>query len=175
MTTETDKIPSLDDITSAPLKTTGNEIPTGSYGSTLFGFGAPFRVKTAEKFRKPGQPETRVVFDARFGTFDKDGQLVELTYLLPVPDGGAANRKSNVYKMLKALAGSDTKLIAENGNLVEGVTLKSFYGKTGVLAVEQNTEGWPQVKGVTARMEGIKYPTVEECQANLKGSDGVPF
>lgn len=156
------KVPNIDDVMNAELKATGQDIVAGSYPATLFGFGAPFKLK--DNFAKPGQPQEKVVFDARFGVMDQSGQIVELTKLLPVVDGGMANRKSNVYKMLKALAAGNPELMDTDGNIPKGVTLKRFIGQSGVLAVEQNKEGWPEVKGVNAKMAGLKYPTLEECK-----------
>ncbi len=173
--TETTNTPSLADIENQELRATGQDIPDGSYGATLFGFTEPFWMPVSEQFRKPGQPEKRLCFDARFGFYDKAGQLTELTYLMPVPDGGAANRKSNLYKVLKALSAGNVELINAEGNIPKGVKLASFVGRSGVLSVIKNKKDWPQISSVSPRMDGIKYPTVEECKANLKGSDGTPF
>jgi hypothetical protein len=167
----TNAIPSLDDILNQAPKTTGNDISPGSYPATLYGFSEPFRVKTSEKFRKPGQPDSRVVFDAKFAIFDKTGQIADQTYLLPVPDGGKVNRKSNMFKMLTALAGGNPELVDADGN-IKG-KLSAFIGSNAVLAVGKNEEGWPKVEGVGPKMAGGKYPTLEECKG--LASEGTPF
>jgi hypothetical protein len=164
----------LEDVLNQPLKTTGSDIPEGSYPATLYKFGEPFEVdNTKGKFYREGQPKTRVVFEACFGIFDKSGKLESLDYLIPVPDGGAANKKSNLYKMLKGLA-TGTALMSSEGEFAAGTTLKSFVGTNGVVSVKKNDQDFANVSGVAPKMEGAKYPTIEEC-ATLKGSDNIPF
>ncbi len=166
-----EKAPSLADVLDQETKTTGNDIPVGSYPATLYGFSEPFFVKTAEKFRKPGQPEKRLVFDAKFGIFDKTGQVTDITYLIPVPDGGKVNRKSNMYKMLSALAAGNPELISTEGNIK--AKLPQFFGRNAVLSVEKNDQDWPTVRGVAPMMAGAKYPTLEDCKGLV--SEAPPF
>jgi len=164
----------LDDILDAEVKVTGADIPEGSYPATLFGFGEPFKLAVSDKFKKKDGPTHRVVFELRFGLFDKTGTLQELQHMVPIPEGGEVNRKSNLYKSMKALAGGDAKYIDENGNFTKGTKLTSFLGRNVVLGVKKNSKDWPQVETVASKMDGVKYPTLEEC-ATLKASDNIPF
>lgn len=168
--------PSLAALLDAPLQATGGDVPPGSYGGTLIGFSEPIEMDaTKSQFYKPGQPAKKLMFEATFGVFDKQGTPTAVEYFLPFPEGGITNRKSNVYKMLKALAmGSD--LIDANGNFAKGTTLKSFYGKQGVLNIKTNDKSFPVIESVGAFMDGAKYPTMEQCKAIVSvGSDDLPF
>lgn len=165
----------LDDVLNQPLKTTGSDVPEGSYPGTLYKFGEPFEVdNTRGKFYKEGQPSKRVVFEACFGIYDKVGKLESIEYLIPVPDGGAANKKSNLYKMLKGLA-TGTALMTAEGEFAPGTSLKSFIGATGVVAVKKNDQDFANVSGVGPKMDGAKYPTLEECKALQGSSEAIPF
>lgn len=165
--------PSLKDVMNAPLRVTGNDVPAGSYGGILFGFSEPFMLAVSEKFRKEGGPTHRAVFEARFGVNVKD-KMEEVDYLIPVPDGGAANRRSNLYKMLRALGTGDDKLLSGDG-FAQNVNMQSFIGKTGTVVVKKNEKDFPQVESVAPPMAGVKFPTLEECKGLTSGSDGIPF
>lgn len=173
--TETQTMPKLEDVLGAELSRSGSDIPEGNYPGTLYGFGETFKVRTSMKFKKPGDPDERVVFEAKFGLVTKDG--VQTTdYLLPVPDGGMANRRSNLYKMLKAMRGGDEKFFLPDGNFAKGVTLKGFIGSNAMVQMKRNEKDFPQVESVSGPATGIKYPTVEESvAAEPKGSDHIPF
>lgn len=162
----------------APLQATGADIPEGSYGATLYGFSEPTEMDaTKSKFYKQGDPPKKVMFEAYFGLYDKNGVPARVEYFLPVPDGGVTNRKSNVYKMLKSLA-TGTPLIAADGSFAKGTTLKSFMGLNAVLAVKKNDKDFPNVASVGPKMDGVKYPTLEECQKIVvepEASDNIPF
>jgi len=167
----------LDDILGAEIKLTGADLPPGSYPATLFGFGAPFRMKVTEQFKKEGGPEYKDNFDLRFGVVDKQGNLVEQTYMVGVPDGGEVNRKSNLFKALLALSNGDPKVINEKGEVAKGLKLKSLIGRNCVLNIEKNKKDFPQVASVAQKLaaEGVKYPSLEECKKLLTSSEGVPF
>ncbi len=176
-TTMSESAPSLRTIMEAPLKATGADIPAASYGATLLGYGDPFMIAVAEKFKKPGQPEKRAVFEANFAIFVKD-QITEISYLIPVPDGGATNRKSNLFKMLRALGGSDPKLFNAEGEVFASpnVKLVDFVGKTCVLSVKKSDKDFPQVESVGKPMDGVKYPSLEDARKALSiSSEGIPF
>jgi hypothetical protein len=165
--------PRLKDLMGAKLKVTGADLPAGSYPAILYGFGEPEMMAVSERFQKPGRPKERAVFEAHFGVYDKKGAIQNLNYLLPVPNDGAANRKSNLFKMLRSLGAGDGKLWNGDG-FAEGVSLESFLGKEGVLNVKMNEKEFAQVDAVAPRMDGVKYPTLEECKA-LESSEDVPF
>lgn len=167
--------PSLKDVMNAPLRVTGNDIPAGSYGGVLFGFSEPFMIPVSEQFRKEGGPKERAVFEARFGVYVK-GKAEEVDYLIPVPDGGAANRRSNLYKMLRALGTGNNKLLTDEG-FAEGVNMQAFIGCTGVVAVKHNAKDFPQIESVAPKMDGVKYPTLEECKGldAPASSEAIPF
>ena len=162
----------LDDLMGAEMKLTGADIPPGSYGVILFGYSEPFRMKQSEKFKKKDSPEYRDLFDLRFGLFDKSGSVVEQTYLCGIPDGGELNRRSNLYKALKAIG---LEFFDKEGSLRKGTKLSSFIGKVGVANIEANKDDWPQIKSLGGPMDGAKYPTLEQCKELLTSSQGVPF
>ena len=162
----------LEDVMGAPLKLTGADLPAASYGVVLFAFGTPFRMRQSEKFKKAGSPEFRDLFDLRFGLFDKGGSVVEQTYLCGIPDGGELNRRSNLYKALKALK---PEKFDKEGNLTKGTSLKDFLGAVGIANIELNKDEWPQIKTISGPVDGAKYPTVEQCKELVEGSQGVPF
>jgi len=166
----------LDDVLGGELKITGADLPDGSYPATLFGFGAPFKMKVTEQFRKEGGPEFKTNFELRFGLRDKQGALVEVAYMCGIPEGGEVNRRSNLWKGISALANGDATLIDEkNGVFMKGVKLTSFLGKTAVLNIKKNKKDFPQVESIGRPMDGVKYPTMEECKALLTSSQGIPF
>jgi hypothetical protein len=169
------KLPALKDVLSANLRVTGNDIPVGTYGGILFGFSDPFMIKVSEQFRKEDGPTERAVFEARFGVYVK-GKAEEVDYLIPVPDGGAANRRSNLYKMLRALGAGNNKLLTDEG-FAESVNMQSFIGCVGVVAVKKNAKDFPQVESVGPKMDGVKYPTLEECKGldAPASSESIPF
>ena len=154
----------------ADLEVTGADIPEGAYPATLMGFSDAFKIPTSEKFRKPGQPEKRTVFEARFAVYDKQGSVQEVDYLLPIPEGGAANRKSNLYKMLRTL---DPKRFTKEGAFTKGSNLKAFLGSNCVLNVKLNDKEWPQVDSIGSKIDELKYPTEKEYKPLLEkaGSD----
>lgn len=166
----------LDDLLGGDLKLTGADLPDGSYPAILFGFSEPFEMKQSEKFKKEGQPAYRTLFDLRFGLRDKQGTIVELTYMVGIPDGGEVNRKSNLYKAIVALAAGDAKIVdPKTGNLQPGIKLPLFVGRPCVLGVKKNAKEFPQIDTVAGPMDGAKYPTLEECKSLLTSSEGIPF
>ncbi len=166
----------LADVLGAQLKVSGSDISAGSYGGILCGFGEPFKIdNTKGKFYKPGQPVTRDVFDANFGLYDKEGNVAVISMLIPVPDGGAANRRSNLYKTLKALGTGDDSLILKDGNFASGASMGKFIGRPCSLAIKINSSDWPEVESVTPAMNGVKTPTLEECKKAMAESEGIPF
>lgn len=165
----------LDDIVGAEVKVTGADIPEGSYPATLFAFGQPFKVPVSDEFKKKDGPTHRIVFELRFGLFDKSGTIQELQYMVPVPEAGEVNRKSNLYKAMKSLAAGDTKYIDDQGNFTKGTKLTSFVGRNVVLGVKKNKKEWPQIESVAPKMDGAKYPSLEECKKLLTSSEDIPF
>jgi hypothetical protein len=162
----------LDDLMGSDLKLTGADIPAGSYGVILFGFSEPFRMRQSDKFKKKDSPEFRDLFDLRFGLFDKSGSVVEQTYLCGIPDGGELNRRSNLYKALKAIG---LEYFDKEGSLRKGTKLKDFIGKVGVANIEPNKDDWPQIKTIGGPLDGAKYPTLDQCKELLTSSPDVPF
>lgn len=160
----------LADLLEGEVKATGADIPEGSYGCILFAFGEPFTLKN-EKFRKPGEPETRTLFDLRFAILDKQGGVAELTKMTGVPDGGI-NRKSNLYKYLKALR---PEKFTKEGDIIKGTKLKDFIGSIGVLGVGKNKDEWPEITSISGPADGVKCPTMEQCKELLSSSQGIPF
>jgi hypothetical protein len=162
----------LDAMLDREVKLTGADLPAGSYPGVLFAFGAPFKMRTSEKFKKPGAPEYRVLFDLRFGLFDKGGDLVELTAMAGVPDGGEVNRRSNLYKYVKGLA---PESFDKEGNFKPGLKLSALIGRTCILNVTINKKEFPQIEGISPPLDGAKYPDAETCKKELTGSQDVPF
>lgn len=163
----------MDAMLDGELKLTGADLPAGSYPAVLFGFSKPFMMPVGAQFKKEGQPDKRPVMDLRFGLYDKAGSLVELTQLVGIPDGGEVNRRSNLYKALKAL---DPNAFDNEGKLKPGLKLRNFIGKTAVANVELNKKEFPQIASLGAPMAGVKYPDPEVCKKELTGSsDGIPF
>lgn len=166
----------LDDVLNTQLKKTGFDIPEGSYPAVLFGYGEPFKLKVAEKFRRPGQPEDRAVMDLRFGIRLPDGKVVEVNRLVSVPTAGGAGSKGNLFKALKAMRGSDPKFFTDKGDFAEGVNLKAFIGSPATVQVTKNDKGFAQVEAVAGPMAGVAVPTLEECKPlAVEGSEDVPF
>jgi hypothetical protein len=167
-TTEATKLAS---ILNAPLHQTGLDIPEGSYPGTLFGFGEPTMIPVAEQFRKPGGPTATLKFEMRFGLRVKDS-VQEVAYLVPVPEGGSVNRRSNLFK---ACRGMRPDLFNHEGAFNPGVTLQSFVGSGATVQVKKNKKDFPQVEAVAAPMQGVVCPTIEECAVLAASSDGIPF
>lgn len=172
------KAPSLEDVLGKDLQATGQDIPEGTYAGVLFHFGEPFMLAVAEQFRKKGRPDERAVFEMWFGVMVK-GKLCSVSYLVPVPEGGATNKRSNLFKALKALKGGDPKFFDKEGEFVKGVKLSSFLGAAAGVQVKHNAKEFPQVEALTGPMDGTKYPKLEDCKAleeALKAqSDDIPF
>jgi hypothetical protein len=170
----------LEALMDAELKVTGADIPDGSYAAMLFEFSEPWSMDaTKSKFYKDGDDKLKTVFHASFGLIDKAGILQRLDYMMPWPDGGGANRRSNFYKVLKNIS-VGKNLIKEDGNFAKGTKLSSFVGLTCMLGVKKNAKEFPQVDSVIAPVEGLKYPTLAACKDLPKnemshGSDDVPF
>lgn len=169
--------PKLDDVLGKELHRTGSDIPEGSYPGTLYGFGEPFMLAVSPQFRKPGQPDERPVMELKFGIFTKDG-LQAVQRLVPVPENGAANRRSNLYKDLKSMRGADPAVFDNQGNFVKGVNLQTFIGSNATIQVKKNAKDFPTVEQVASPMQGVKFPTLEECE-KLKeleaASEDIPF
>ena len=152
------------DFLNAPLVRTGSDIAEGNYAGVLADFGKPFELK--DNFAKEGEPLMKTVFEAIFVIASKDGpQTVD--YLLPLASGGMANRKSNVYKMLKALRGTDTKFFLPDGNFAKDVTLSAFLGSPAMIQVKKNAKEFPAVEAVTGPVDGVKVPTAKEIALGL--------
>lgn len=165
----------LDAMMDAPLQASGNEIQAGSYPGILYKFGAPFDMdQTKSKFYRPGQPEKRKMFHAQFCVYDKNGVPAQLDYMIAFPTEGLANRRSNLFKMLKALS-AKSDLVGKDGGFKKGTSLKSFIGLKAVLTVEMNEKDFPNVKNVGPEMDGVKYPTLKEAKELPAGSDNIPF
>lgn len=156
------KAPSLKDVLGKDLRATGQDIPEGNYAGVLFAFGDPFMLDVSEKFRKAGKPTERAVMELHFGVRVKEG-MAAVNYLVPVPEGGATNKKSNLYKALRALKGADPKFFDKEGNFVPGVTLEKFIGANGSVQVKKNAKDFPQVETLSSAMDGVVYPTMKEC------------
>lgn len=166
----------LKDILNAPLRATGVEIPEGSYPGVLLGFSDARRVPIAEKFRKANGPSDRLCFDANYVIRIKDGSCQLVSYLLPVPEGGATNKKSNLYKMLRALAAGRPGLMTDDG-FASGVTLESFLGASATVSIARKGD-WSNIEGISSPLDGAKYPTDEELKvlkSSAADSGDIPF
>ena len=152
------------DFLNLPLTRTAWDIAEGNYAGVLAAFGKPFELK--DNFAKEGDPDKKVVFEAVFVILTKDGaQTVD--YLLPLPQGGMANRKSNVYKMLKSLRGADPKFFQPDGNFSKDVTLTGFIGSPAMVQVKKNAKDFPAVEAVASPVEGVKLPAAKDISAAL--------
>lgn len=173
---EHEPTPKLADIINAKQKVTGNDVPEGTYPGTLYGYSDPFWLTTAERFRKPGQPEKRLMIRAEFGITLQKGGLESVGMMFPVPQG-ELHRKSNAYKFVKALASSDPEIMNANGDVSDSFTLARLIGKTAMLAVKNNEKGFPQVDGLLPPLDGGKYPSLEDCKPLAESGDSgkVPF
>lgn len=171
--------PTLDVVLSAPLKTTGSDIPEGSYPGVLYVFGEPFMIEGSAAFAKPGISNVKAVFDVGFAVRTKDGSVQSIDYLLPViSQNGGAHRRSKLYKMLRALRGSDSKFFKQDGSgdFADGITLQSFIDSQGVVQVKKNKKDFPMVEIVASPIDGLKYPTKEECDKLIaRESEDIPF
>lgn len=180
----------LEDVLGAPLeaKRGASDLAPGSYPATLMAFGKPFWMPIADKFQREGGPDKRQVFDAYFAVRTMDGGkpgAALLSYLVPVPTGGATNRKSKLYAVLKACRGGDQNFFDQEGNFKPGVTLKSFLQSPCTVAVEKNAKDFSQIASVTPAMMGVATPSAQECETLIpalqereagQGEDGnVPF
>lgn len=165
-------VPSLEDVVNKTQKVTGTEVPEGTYPGTLYGYSEPFWLNQSEKFKKPGQPDKKLMVRAEFGVRLKDGKVETSGMMFQVPNG-EIHRKSNSYKFVKALALGDAELMNEKGDVSASFTLKKLIGKQAMVSVKNNEKGFPQVDGLLAPVDGAKYPTLEECKA--LESEGIPF
>jgi hypothetical protein len=171
------KAPSLKDVLGKDLQATGQDIPEGSYPGVLFAFGEPFMLKVAEQFRKPGKADERAVMELWFGVRVKE-TMASVAYLVPVPEGGATNKRSNLYKALKALKGNDPKFFDKEGNFAKGISLEKFLGATATIQVKKNAKDFPQVESLASPMDGVKYPALDDTKGlaeQLKASEDIPF
>jgi hypothetical protein len=173
--------PKLEDVLGSELHRSGSDIPEGSYPGTLYNFGEPFMLASAPQFVKPGQPAERAVFEMQFAIITKDG-IQGVQHLVPVPEGGASNRRSNLYKALKMLRGTDPEYFEKDGNFAKGANLKKFVGSTCVVQVKKNAKDFPTVEALASPVDGMKFPTMEECkrlEAELAAADTgdgtIPF
>lgn len=169
--------PALKDILGSSLKATGNDIPEGNYPGVLFAFGEPFMLKQSDKFKKEGQPDERAVMELFFGVAVK-GKTESVALLVGIPEGGAANKRSNLYKALKAMKGSDSKFFDGEGNFAKDVNLEKFLGATASVQVKKNSKDFPQVEAISSPMDGVQYPTLDACKGlveALKASESIPF
>lgn len=160
------------------IQVTGAEIPPGSYPAILVGFSEPWEMdNTKSKFRKEGDADTKTVFELEFALYDKEGVPALLESLCAFPDDGLANRRSTLYKTLKALATGSTLINEASGAFAKGTKLSSFVGKRCVLVVKKNDKDWPSVENIAPGMDGLKYPTMEEAKAipRAEKSGDVPF
>jgi len=153
-----------------PLTTVGTDIPEGTYPGTFTGFG---EAKYLDSGFKPGEVQLRMPAEVAIRL--KDGSCEPVDGLVGPPDGGKMNRKSNLGKLLKVLANGDPKLWdKERDALAAGAKLSDFKGRPCMVAIKLGgkNKDFPTIGGYMAPVDGLKYPTAEEC-AKL-GSD-VPF
>jgi hypothetical protein len=169
---EKEPVPSLEDVLSKTQKVTGTDVAEGTYPGTLYGYSEPFWLAQSEKFKKPGQPDKKLMVRAEFGLRLKDGKIGEAGMMFQVPNG-EIHRKSNSYKFVKALASGDPELMNAEGDVAASFTLKKLIGKHASVSVKNNEKGFPQVEGLLPPIDGAKYPTLEECKS--LGSEDVPF
>ncbi len=171
--------PTLAAVLEAPLKTRGSDVPEGSYPGTLFTFGEPFMIEGSAAFAKPGVSNVKAVFEVGWAVRTKDGSVQSIDYLLPViSQNGGAHRRSKLYKMLRALRGSDPKFFKQDGSgdFADGITLRSFIDSSGVVQVKKNKKDFPVVETIASPIDGLKYPTKEECEKLIaRESEEVPF
>lgn len=146
------------DIAGRALKSTGQDLPDGTYPATVYGVGESKWIPS--QFDEGGKRE---VFEVDVAVRGKAGEVQRVGYLLPTTEGGV-HRRSNMYKMLVALAGGNRKLIKEDGELADGVTLSSFFGQNALVTVTKNDKGFPKITGFAPKADGLKYPTGKECE-----------
>lgn len=169
--------PSLDDFLNTPLKKTGVDLPSGSYPATFFAWGKPWMIENV-KFRKEGQPSKKPVIEARFAVRAPDGSVQLVEYLMSYvrPDG--ANRLTTMYKMLRSMKGGDSKYYKQDnsGDFADGINPRSFLGANAVIQISKNKDGFPKIDSVNSPIDGLKYPTQQECKSlETEVSEGVPF
>ena len=164
------------------LKRTGDDIPEGTYPARLVSLGNFREMASAERFGG----KKRLMMDCNFairlrgkGKDGKDGKVTACNYLCAVPVNGKAHIRSNAYKLLKALAAGDEKLLSRTGEFGEGITLKSFFNRTAVVTIEiraneEGGEGFPNIKTIAPPMDGLPYPTEKEASETDTGED-IPF
>lgn len=157
----------------APLVTVGTDIPEGTYPGTFVRFGS---AKYMESGFKPGEQQLRMPAEVVIRL--KDGTCELVDGLVGPPDGGKVNRKSNLGKLLKVLANGDGKLWdKEHDALAAGVKLSDFAGRTCMVAIKMggSKKDFPTIGGYVSPVDGLKYPTGEECKAAVGSSEGIPF
>ncbi len=125
------------------------DVTAGSYPATVYGVGEP---KTIPSQFHPG---ARLVFEVNVAIRTKTGTVQRVGYLLPVGEGGV-HKRSNMYKMLAALGASDKEL--EGGS-----AFGDYLGRSCLATIEINEKGFPKVTGFAPAVDGLKYPTAEEC------------
>lgn len=155
------------------LVTVGTDIPEGSYPGTFVRFG---EAKYMDSGFKPGEQQLRMPAEVVIRL--KDGSCELVDGLVGPPDGGKVNRKSNLGKLLKVLANGDTKLWdKEKDALAAGVKLSDFKGRPCMVAIKMggSKKDFPTIGGYMMPMDGVSYPTGDECKAAVGSSEGLPF
>lgn len=157
----------------APLVTTGADIPPGTYPAAFRGFGEATWMKSS--FGKDGEDKEQLRMPAEFAIRIKDGSIEVIDGLVGPPDGGKVNRKSNMHKLLKALANGDPKLWdSATDGVAAGVSLGAFRGRPCMIAVKHGgkNKDFPTVESYMAPVDGAKYPSEEEMK---KLGEDAPF
>lgn len=148
----------------APVEATGADIPEGSYPGCLRKFGEAMWLKST--FKEEEQLRIEVEFAVRL----KDGTVETIDGLMNPPTDGKVNRKSNLFKLIKAAM---PDAINAQGQFVKGFKLNDLIGKPLVVSVGKNSKEFATYKGVAAPIDGLKYPTAEELAALV--SEAPPF
>jgi hypothetical protein len=164
--TQAREIPTFD--FDQPVEATGVDIPPGNYPGVLRRFGECIYLKS--QFKDEEQLRMEVEFAVRV----KDGSVQVVGGLMTPPHKGKSglevNRKSNLFKLVTA-AMADA--VNKDGQFVKGFKLNDIVGKPVLVEVAKNAKEFATLKGISAPVDGLKYPTPDEVKALV--SEEIPF
>jgi len=156
-----------DDVFDQPLVST--DLPDGQYPARLAGKTSVFMVPS--KFESSGKaPRFKFLFAVRN---PQTGHVVILqSKLLSPPSrqaaGGGVNGKSNLYGILKPLAGDDHSIWDLRADTIKsGATINQFIGRTANVVVERDDGGFSRISQVVIAPAGTTFPTDDETTEAL--------
>lgn len=157
-----------EDVFDQPLVST--DLPDGQYPARLAGKTAVFMVPS--RFERTGKaPRFKFLFAVRN---PQTGHVVILqSKLLSPPSrqsaGGGVNSKSNLYQILKPLAGDDTALWDLRADTIKsGATMNQFIGRTANVVVERDDGGFSRIEQVVIAPAGTTFPSEDETSDALQ-------